>query len=274
MSALGSSGSMGAGGRVPGRHGRPGPRSAVVAIRSAFSLLDQRELELPRAAFWVTFDTQPSRIETGSCVASALSGSVCGGAAGTPVVGRPRDTSRDLAILDATLALLTEVGYEQLSMEGVSSRSGAAKTTIYRRYRDKAALVVAAVEYRSNAAPPEPAASDLRGDLLGLVTWLGRQIAEQEIGLLGALFAGMRSDARLAEEMRRILRRDEAVVTDESLRKALRHGEQLTPKAAELFAEVAPAVIVHRIVMGGEPCDEPFVEHLVDDILLPLLRSH
>jgi AcrR family transcriptional regulator len=189
-------------------------------------------------------------------------------------MGRPRDTNRDLAILDATLALLTEVGYEQLSMEAIASRSGAAKTTIYRRYRDKAALVAAAVEHRSRATPPEPVEGDLRANLLGLVTWLGRQIAEQEIGLLGALFAGMRSDARLAEEMRRILRRDEAAMTDAPLRKAVGHGERLAPRAAELFAEVAPAVIVHRIVIAGEPCDEPFIEHLVDDILLPLLRSH
>ena len=62
------------------------------------------------------------------------------------VMGRPRDSSRDLAILDATLALLTEVGYEQLSMEAVAGRSGAAKTTIYRRYRDKAELVEALAE--------------------------------------------------------------------------------------------------------------------------------
>src|SRR4051812_2870081 len=34
----------------------------------------------------------------------------------SPAMGRPRDSSRDLAILDATLSLLTEVGYEQLSM--------------------------------------------------------------------------------------------------------------------------------------------------------------
>ncbi|MER6536106.1 TetR/AcrR family transcriptional regulator [Streptomyces sp900105755] len=207
-------------------------------------------------------------------MASASSDAGRGATAGPPVMGRPRDTGRGLAILDATLALLTEVGYEQLSMEAVASRSGAAKTTIYRRYRDKAALVAAAVEHRSHASPPEPAAGDLRGDLLELVTWLGRQIAEQEIGLLGALFAGMRSDVRLAEEMRRILRRDEAAMTDEPLGKAIRRGEQLTPRAAELFAEVAPAVIVHRIVIAGEPCDESFVEHLVDDILLPLLRGH
>ncbi|WP_343243401.1 hypothetical protein [Streptomyces sp. SID8499] len=36
MSALSRSGSMGAGGGVPGRHGRPGPQSAGVGTRSAF----------------------------------------------------------------------------------------------------------------------------------------------------------------------------------------------------------------------------------------------
>jgi AcrR family transcriptional regulator len=185
------------------------------------------------------------------------------------VMGRPRDSSRDLAILDATLSLLTEVGYEQLSMEAVAGRSGAAKTTIYRRYRDKAALVATAVEHRTPARPPQPSGESLREDLLCLVRWLARSIAEQEVGLLGALFAGMRHDARLAEEMRRILRRDETAMTDGFVRRA---AEQLAPGAATLVAEVAPAVIVHRIVVAGEPCDAAFVAHLVDDILMPLLR--
>jgi AcrR family transcriptional regulator len=180
-------------------------------------------------------------------------------------MGRPRDSSRDLAILGATLSLLTEVGYEQLSVEAVAERSGAAKTTIYRRYRDKAALVA----HRSPAMPPQPAGQSLREDLRSLVAWLARSIAEQEVGLLGALFAGMRNDARLAAEMRRILRRDETAMTDGLVRQA---AEQLAPGAATLFAEVAPAVIVHRIVVAGEPCDAAFVAHLVDDILLPLLR--
>jgi hypothetical protein len=30
--------------------------------------------------------------------------------------------------------------------------------------------------------------------------------------------------------------------------------------------------MVQRMVVGGEPCDAAFVAHLVDDILLPLLR--
>ncbi|MFF1610624.1 TetR/AcrR family transcriptional regulator [Amycolatopsis sp. NPDC058278] len=186
-----------------------------------------------------------------------------------PAMGRPRDSGRDLAILDATLSLLTEVGYEQLSIEAVAGRSGAAKTTIYRRYPDKAALVAAAVERRSPAQPPQPAGESLREVVHSLAAWLARSISEQDVGLLGAVFTGMRNDARLAQAMRRILRRDETAMTDGLLRQA---AERLAPGAATLFAEVAPALIVHRIVVVGEPCDAAFVEHLVDDILLPLLR--
>jgi AcrR family transcriptional regulator len=192
-----------------------------------------------------------------------------GGTSQSPGLGRPRDSGRDLAILDATLSLLTEVGYEQLSMEAVAGRSGAAKTTIYRRYRDKAALVAAAVEHRAPARPPHLGGESFRDDLHTMVTWLALSIAEQEVGLLGAVFAGMRNDARLAQEMRRILRRDETAMTGGFVRQA---AEQLAPGAATLFAEVAPAVIVHRIVVAGEPCDAAFVTHLVDDILMPILR--
>jgi hypothetical protein len=102
-----------------------------------------------------------------------------------------------------------------------------------------------------------------------LAAWLARSISEQDVGLLGALFAGMRNDARLAQAMRRILRRDETAMTDGLVRQA---AERLAPGAATLFAEVAPAMIVQRIVVVGEPCDAAFVAHLVDDILLPLLR--
>ncbi|MFJ7219408.1 TetR/AcrR family transcriptional regulator [Amycolatopsis sp. NPDC098790] len=193
-----------------------------------------------------------------------MSASESSGTTRPSAMGRPRDSRRDLAILDATLALLTEVGYEQLSIEAVAGRSGAAKTTIYRRYPDRAALVAAADEHRAPAEPPQLAGEDLREDVHSLAAWLARSISEQDVGLLGAVFTGMRNDARLAQAMRRILRRDQTAMTDGL--------ERLAPGVATLFAEVAPALIVHRVVVVGEPCDAAFVEHLVDDILLPLLR--
>jgi AcrR family transcriptional regulator len=157
-----------------------------------------------------------------------------------------------------------------LSIESVAAEAGVGKPTIYRRHAGKAALVAAAVEHRGASVPPAIRTGDLRQALLRTVHWLAEQIARQEIGLLGALFTGMRSDPELAAEMRRILRRDEAAMTEQPFGGAL--GEHLVPGAAGLFAEIVPALIVHRLVFVGQPSDHSFVEHVVDDVLLPLLQ--
>jgi AcrR family transcriptional regulator len=187
-----------------------------------------------------------------------------------PARGRPRDARRDLAILNATLKLLVEVGYDQLSIESVAAEAGVGKPTVYRRYAGKAALVAAAVEHRAASVPPTIRTGDLRQALLQTVQWLATQIAEQENGLLGALFTGMRSDPDLAADMRRILQRDEAAMTAQPFGDV--RGENLAPAAAALFAEIVPALIVHRLVFVGQPSDQGFVEHIVDDILLSLLQ--
>jgi AcrR family transcriptional regulator len=187
------------------------------------------------------------------------------------VRGRPRDAGRDTAIIDATMYVLTELGYEQMSVEAVAARAEVAKTTIYRRYPSKAALVMAAVERRAAAIPPAVKSGDLRERLLVVVTWLAGEISGQQVGLLGALFSAMRTDPDLAAQMRLILRRDEDAMARALFGRPAERSEQLEPNASELFAEVAPAVILHRLAVG-QSCGGRFLEHLVDDILLPLLQ--
>ncbi|MFO0687789.1 MAG: TetR/AcrR family transcriptional regulator [Myxococcota bacterium] len=62
----------------------------------------------------------------------------------TSSTGRPRSEEAHQAILDATLALLGEVGYSALTVEGVALRAGVGKATIYRRWSSKLPLVVEA----------------------------------------------------------------------------------------------------------------------------------
>jgi AcrR family transcriptional regulator len=61
-------------------------------------------------------------------------------------LGRPRSAKSHQAILQAALALLSEVGFEAMSMEAIAARAGVGKTTIYRRYASKAELVADAIE--------------------------------------------------------------------------------------------------------------------------------
>ncbi|MHC5859713.1 TetR/AcrR family transcriptional regulator [Nostoc sp.] len=70
--------------------------------------------------------------------------------------GRPRSIHADQAILQATLDLLAEVGYENMSIEAIASRAGVGKTTIYRRYTSKEELVADAIEsLRDDVAIPD-----------------------------------------------------------------------------------------------------------------------
>ena len=59
--------------------------------------------------------------------------------------GRPRSAQAHKAILDATLKLLAEEGFQGLSIEEVAAKAGVGKTTIYRRWSSKEELVIDAI---------------------------------------------------------------------------------------------------------------------------------
>lgn len=81
--------------------------------------------------------------------------------------GRRRSEESHVAILVATRELLAEVGYLRLTVEGVAARAGVGKTTVYRWWPSKSALVLEAV---AAARAPQPTATgDLRTDVRAAV---------------------------------------------------------------------------------------------------------
>src|SRR5947199_9465953 len=80
-----------------------------------------------------------------------------------PAAGK--DPEADRLILETAHRLLRELGYDRLTMDAVAREAGVARTTVYRRYRDKADLVSAAIE--TLRAPGKRSASgDARRDLI------------------------------------------------------------------------------------------------------------
>lgn len=59
--------------------------------------------------------------------------------------GRPRRAGADEEILAVALELLREKGYRDLNVDEVAERAAVAKTTVYRRWPTKGALVAAAI---------------------------------------------------------------------------------------------------------------------------------
>lgn len=186
--------------------------------------------------------------------------------------GRPRDDSRDVAILDAALQLVCEVGYQRVSMDAVAAKAHASKATIYRRWDSKAALVAEAIRARHQHAVTLVDTGDLRGDLLAGVRTMATDMAGDERQLMVGLLTAIHADPELARHLRLQLVCPKEDASRAWTARCIERG--LLPPDANLdvFHEVAPAMVFFRLLLSGEPVDEPYLTHVVDDVLLPLLQ--
>ncbi len=82
--------------------------------------------------------------------------------------GRPRSAQAHKAIIDATLELLAEEGFQGLSIEEVAARAGVGKTTIYRRWSSKEELVMEAIR-QVQIDVPVMDTGNFRNDLAALL---------------------------------------------------------------------------------------------------------
>lgn len=132
--------------------------------------------------------------------------------AGAGPRGRPRQPRTDQVIRDAALALLREQGPAAVNVAAVAARTGVARTTIYRRYRDRTELLAEVLHPVTDAGPP-PEAGPVRDHL----AWVLRRTAEvlaDGVGPGGVAAVLTGSDPEFATALRASLERGLAPVRD------------------------------------------------------------
>lgn len=183
----------------------------------------------------------------------------------------PRGEAREQAILDAALELVMEVGYDRLSMDALAERAHASKATIYRKWSGKAQVVADAIRRRKSGPHAVADTGSLRQDLLETIGGMCVSLGGDE-ALVAGVMSAMRTDPELAGLMRsHVLDGDSPM--DVVVARAVARGELPPGTSGALVDEVAPAVVMLRLVFRGEPLDEEFLVHLVDEVVLPLLRQ-
>lgn len=187
--------------------------------------------------------------------------------------GRSRrlDSEREQAILRAAYELLGETGYQGLRVDAVAARAQASKATLYRHWPTKAELVTDAVRTCKAADAPLPDTGSLRGDLLAWFDDMACMIRSEEGPVLAGLFMALHTDPELAAQLRQ-MRESKIPLAETICARAEARGELRPGYDPRLVDEIVPPVVFMRGFALGEPIDQPFLEHLVDDIILPLLR--
>lgn len=184
--------------------------------------------------------------------------------------GRPLDAGVQAALLRATQELLIEEGYERLTCDAVAKRCGASKATIYRRWPNKLALVIAATEDLFPALEV-PDTGDLREDLLAC----GRAYLKEDgrsQRVLTSLHTAARHDPALRAAAREALGTPADRLFHQVLGRAVATGQISAGVDVHTIAEVFPGIAFHYTAALGWPVDEALILRVVDHVLLPSLR--
>jgi AcrR family transcriptional regulator len=181
-----------------------------------------------------------------------------------PKAGRPRDARLDAAIQQATVELLEEHGYFDVSLASIAERAGTTTPSIYRRWSSKADLVVQAV-FRTEGDDVVADTGDLAADITTMVWWTVEKLCRPAgraalVGLLGESHVELRE--RRADVTRVMAR------TGERLERAKAAGE-IHPDVdtAVLVAMMSGAVLQMAVTNGRRGVDDAWVAAVVSVLL-------
>ncbi len=182
--------------------------------------------------------------------------------------GRPRHAGARPAIIEATLELLAERGFQAATMDAIAARSGVGKNTIYRRWASKEELVADAIHDLS-AELDVLEGEDLYAILLHQIRDVMRLFADPLVGrILPGLLGELHRNPELAAAWDERLVRPRREAIDELLKHALEQGELREGVDPDLIADLLVSPPFVRVLFPFGLADAPsgYAEELLDAI--------
>ncbi|WP_112248166.1 TetR/AcrR family transcriptional regulator [Kribbella monticola] len=188
---------------------------------------------------------------------------------------RPRvEGGREEEILDATVEVVAELGYDRLTMDAVATAAKASKATLYRRWSTKAELVVDAISRAKGCPVPEDVdTGTLRGDLISLSCEEGGFTSEMPMSVMAGLLTALHRDVDLQKAFKERFLAPRVAVVNKIYERAVRRGEIAADVDVDLLSQTLPAIIIHHaFVLGIEPTED-LILRVIDHVILPAARG-
>ncbi|MGD1217239.1 TetR/AcrR family transcriptional regulator [Streptomyces krungchingensis] len=171
--------------------------------------------------------------------------------------GRPR-SGVHAVVFAATLSTVHELGYARATVERIAAAAGVAKSTVYRRWPTKGALIV---DCLLDAFGPAPLEGTSRAEIMSSsIRWVAGKIGEPGVG---DAFAGVFSDAVSDPALREIL----SARLQDPYRLQLQDALGEPENRVLFFIDVVVGTLLHRMGMTGEPMVDADVDALVEMVM-------
>lgn len=179
----------------------------------------------------------------------------------TPVLktaGRPRSEASRTAILDATRRLMTHTGVRDLSIEAIAKRAGVGKTTIYRWWPNKVAVVIEAFAEQldmhllsaGNETPSE--------NLVRQLERLMRQLRGRNGKIIADLLAEAQSDAKVLEQFNHFYLQSRRIAFGNTILAGQKSGAFSDTLNTEMAIDMILGPIFLRLMRQPDGLDEAF----------------
>jgi AcrR family transcriptional regulator len=181
--------------------------------------------------------------------------------------GRPRSPETRAKILKAAYEMLNEVGFMDLTIEGVAARAEVGKPTIYRRWKTKAAL---AMDAFLEAVNPEIAfpdtgsiIEDFREQMYKIVKLMNSPRGDVLASVIGC---GQSNEELIAAFRDNWLtpRRNEA---KKVFQRGVTRGELRQGIDAEVAIDALYSPLFYRLLLKHQPLTNEFVDQLLDLVM-------
>jgi AcrR family transcriptional regulator len=186
--------------------------------------------------------------------------------------GRPRSASIHKAILKAAVDLVLERGFKQISMDDIATRAEVGRMTIYRRWCNKAAIIMDAFVARVDPETLFVPAGNFTESIRLQMRSMAKLFRGKDGALMRTLLAEAQFDARLATELRdrwTMPRRKMAIAY---FRQGIRDGFLKADVDPNVMIDLLYAPLYYRLQMGTGPLSEAYVDEVFDHAMKGLRR--
>jgi AcrR family transcriptional regulator len=187
----------------------------------------------------------------------------------TPNAGRRSGRSHS-AVLQAAVELCREDGYGALTIEGIASRAGVGKQTIYRWWPSKGAVVLDAFMAIIAADVAIPTTGDHLADIRDWLHSVARLLGGSELGPhLAGLVGAKQSDPALAQAFHERVYEPIRGALKERIRLAQAAG-QLREVDPEIIADLVAGPVWFRLLIDGKPASPHYATEVLDIVFAGL----
>ena len=192
----------------------------------------------------------------------------------TQIADRAAESSpwspRETELLEVTLRLLQQHGYDRLTVDAVATTARASKATVYRRWPSKAELVLAAFIEGIRQVAVAPDTGTLRGDLLRLGELVCEQ-ARQHASTMRAVLVEVSRNPALNDVMQHQFIDQRKALIHHILQQAVERGEIDDAAISDELWDLLPGYLIFRSIIQGRQPTRHTVQTLVDDVIIPSL---